>query len=120
MSDKYVSTVTLEINGKKVADFQSFTEKKIPLRKSVKLMGRTGTAKVTREYGALVDYVMPAGRPQFDFASVENGTLRAVYEDGPAVILTGVSCLEIGEGKASGDNEIVKTIDFMATGRREE
>jgi hypothetical protein len=117
---EYASEIVLEINGNKMADFKSVTEKKRAIRKVVKLMGGTGTAKVVPELGVLVDYVVPDNKTQFDFPAVKNGTLTITYESGARVIYTGVSTLEIGEAKADGDNEITKTIDFTATGRREE
>ncbi|MCX5785666.1 MAG: hypothetical protein NTX59_08245 [Elusimicrobia bacterium] len=117
---EYASAIVLEINGKKIDDFKSVTEKKRTIRKVVKLMGGIGTANVTPELGATVEYVVPDSKTQFDFDSVKNGTLTITYESGARVIYTGITTLEIGEAKADGENEINRTIDFAATGRRPE
>jgi hypothetical protein len=122
MSSKaYVTEATLEINGQKISDFKGVSEKPRRLRKQVKLMGgKLGHGRLTAEYGVTLDYVVPAAPAVFDFAAVEDGTLTLVYEGGRRVIYTGVSTLEIGEAKTDGENELVQTIDFGATGRREE
>jgi len=117
---KYASTIVLEVNGQKLEDFKKFKEKPIKHRKQVDLMGTTGAANVTSRFGFSLDYVIPDASTRFPFPDVENGTATITYESGAKVIYTGVTMLEEGEADHDGENEITKTIDFMATGRREE
>jgi hypothetical protein len=117
--DEYITSVILEINGKKITDFKSVSEDARVLRKTVPLMGKTGKAAVTPRHGLSLEYVIPAKRAEFDFASVDNCTVTFVKETG-RVIFTGVSTLEIGETKYDGENESTRMIKFVADARREE
>ena len=117
MSEEYVSQVLLEINGKSITDFKSISEDALVLRKRVKLMNKTGSMRVTPEYGVKVNYVIPKTNPEFDFELVVGGTLTIDYENGTRRKYTGVSTLEIGEVTYDGDNEAVKTITLSAQKR---
>ena len=56
---EYVTRCLLEVNGKDIEDFKSFTENEVELHKAVKLMNTTGVAGVTPHYGCKVEYVVP-------------------------------------------------------------
>lgn len=117
---EYVNRCTLEVNGQSIDDFKAVTEKKRTIAKPVKLMNKQGTAGVTPEYGAMVDYVVPQDTSEFDFDAVKDGTLVIEYENGKRIRYSEVRTLEIGEAKIDGDNELVKAIDLFASGRKEE
>lgn len=114
---EYASRVLLEVNGQSIEDFQSVTEKEVEVRKKVKLMNKTGVIKATPEYNVDVDYVVPADKDEFDFESVENGTLTVDLDNGVRKTYTGVYCLKVGETKYDGDKEATRTIEFMAMKR---
>jgi thiamine pyrophosphokinase len=120
MATEYVSRVFLSINGQEVTDFKSVTEKAIELYKEVRLMNKTGAMSVKPRYGAQVEYVVPENAPEFNFFGVKDGTLTIELQNGKRITFTGVYPLTIGEVKYDGDNESVRTIDFMAAGRVEE
>lgn len=114
-----VSRVELTVNGKAIDDFKTCSEKEIELGKAVNLMNKTSRIKKLPRYGVSVEYVVPAGRREFNFKKVVDGTLVINQLDGVKIVFNGVSVLKIGELKYDEDNEATKTIDFMATGRVE-
>jgi len=114
---EYVNLVTLEVNGQSIDDFQSVTEKEVELRKEVRLVNKSGVVKITPRYGASVDYVVPKSGPEFDFESVEDGTLTIDLENGVRKQYTGVYTTKIGDAKYGEDKEVVRTIDFVAMKR---
>ena len=116
---EYCSKVTLEVNGKTITDFKSFTEKEVQYYKQVSLMNKTGHMAVTPRHAVSVEYVKPTSG-EFDWASVKSGRLSVEYENGQRVTYTGVYILTKGEEKTDGDNEITRTIDLGAEGRFEE
>lgn len=116
MSD-YVTKITLAINGEEITDFKSVTEKEYELRKQVKLMNKTGFINVTPQFGVDVEYVVPENAPEYDFSSVEGGTLILTFGNGEITTYTGVCTLKIGATKYDGDNEATRTIELAATGR---
>lgn len=116
---EYVNQVTLEVNGQEITDFKTVTEGERELRKKIKLMNKTGFTRTVQDYTVQVEYVIPMDATEFDFESIENGTLTIDYENGKRVTYTGVSTMKIGEIKFDGDNEATKMIDFGATGRTE-
>ena len=118
--EAYITSVTLEINGQKLDDFNAFTEKERVFKKPVNLMNTTGTVKVKERTHFSLDYVIPANKPEFDFQSVEEGTVTIDYENGKRISFGEVNCLSIGEAKFDGDKEVVKTIEFVAGTRTEE
>lgn len=111
MSD-YISTVTLEVDGKEIDDFKAFTDNEQELHKPVNLMNKTGFMKTTPRPGCKVDYVVPE-EGEFDWA-VKDGRLSVEFENGTRFTYTGVYTLKIGEAKVDGDNEVVRTIDLGA------
>lgn len=111
---EYVSRVGLTINGQEITDFKSVELKEVTLRKPVNLVRKTGHFNITPRYGATVEYVIPKDAPEFDFESVEGGTLTIDYENGKRTTLTGVSTLSVGAAKFDGDNEATKSIDLLA------
>ncbi|MFH1028484.1 MAG: hypothetical protein V1791_10825 [Pseudomonadota bacterium] len=116
---EYVAKVSLEVNGQEITDFKAVSEGGRTLRKQVPLMNKTGHTNVTQRYTASVDYVVPSDAPEFDFDSVEGGTLTIDKGNGSRVTYGGVCTLEVGETKYDGDNEAVKTISLSAETRTE-
>lgn len=114
---EYVSRVALEVNGQTIEDFNSVSEGRYELRKQVRLMNKTGHVNTIARYTAEVEYVIPFDSAEFDFDSVENGTLTIDYLNGKRVTYTGVCTLEVGQAKHDGEKESTKTIQFGAEGR---
>jgi hypothetical protein len=115
---EYVSKVLLEVDGQNIDDFESVSEGEVEHRKVVELANTTGSADVTPRYNVSVGYVIPKGRPEFDFKNVKAGTLTIDRMDGIRITFTGVSCLKVGEA-LYGKEEVIRNIDLMATGRTE-
>lgn len=118
--EAYISKVSLEINGELEEDFNAFTEKERVNKKTVNLMNKTGTIKVTKRYFFSLDYVVPANKPERDFEGIEEGTVTIDYENGKRISYGGVNQLSTGEAKYGDDNEVVKSIEFVAETRTEE
>ena len=117
---EYVNRCTLAVNGQSIDDFKSFTDNERELRKSVNLMNKTGHCRVTERPGCKLDYVVPMDADEFNFEEVEGGTLTVEYENGTRITFSGVSTAKIGEAKIDGENEVVRTIEFIAEGRAKE
>ena len=118
--ETYISSITLEVNGASLVDFNSFTEKERVFKKPVNLMNTTGTLKVKPRHFFDIDYVVPADKTEFDFTQVEEGTVTIDYENGKRISFGQVNCLSIGEAKYDGDKEVTKQISFVAGIRTEE
>ncbi|MDP2167986.1 MAG: hypothetical protein Q8J64_06620 [Thermodesulfovibrionales bacterium] len=116
---KYVSKVTLSVNGAEVTDFKSFTVKEKEPRKQINLMNKTGHIKMMVRHSFSLDYVVPSGT-KFNFEDVEDGTVLVEREDGSKIIFGGVATLKVGEEKYDGENEVVQTIEFGAEKRVDE
>ncbi len=116
---EYVEKVTLEINGQEITDFTTVEEKDVELRGQVNLMNKTGYTNKTPRYGVNVDYVVPADAPEFDFASVQGGTLTIDKGNGVRVTYTGVFTMKIGATKY-GEKEATRTIELGAENRVED
>lgn len=116
---EYVAKATLEVNGQLVDDINSVTEKKVEVRKAVKLMNKVGVFSVTPQYGVQAEYVIPKDAPEFDWEGVANGTLTIDKENGKRLTFTGVYTLEVGDVKFDGEKEAVRTIELIAMGRVE-
>ncbi len=116
---EYVSTVTLEVNGQKITDFKTVTEKEVELHKAVNLMNHTGVMSTTPRYGVEVDYVIPKGVAEFDWRTLKDGTLTIDHQDGRRVTFSGVYPGKIGAAKYDSENEVVRTIDLVAVDRKE-
>ena len=113
--DQYVSRILLVVNGQQIDDFDKCTEKEVESRRTVKLARKTGFVNVTKRYEMTVDYCIPATSPEFDFESVENGTLIFDYENGTTYTFHGVTFLKAGEiTYGDGDNPAKRTIEFGA------
>ena len=118
---EYVSKIELEINGKRIEDFDSVEEPETDIYKSVKLMGKTGHTKVTERFeGLTVDYVIPSDGPAFDFRTVADGTLTIDRLNGVRVTYGGLYTIKVGKVKYDGDNVAKQTIEFSADSRTEE
>lgn len=116
---EYVSKVLLEVNGKQVDDFNKITEPDVEYRGEVKLMNKTGFTSKTPRYSPIkVEYVVPKDGPEFDFSSIQDGTLTIDYDNGTRRTYTGVSCLKVG-GESYGEDgkETIRNIELMATDR---
>jgi len=117
---KYVSKVTLDVNGSVIDDIKTVTEKEFELNKQVNLMGKTGHMSVTPRYAFDFDYVVPEDTTPRDFSNLSNGRLSIEFEGGERITYTGVYVLKIGDKKIDGENETVQTISVGAEGRVEE
>ena len=115
--EAYITTITLEIDGELLEDFNSFTEKGRVKKKLVKLMNGHGTTKVTASNLFSLDYVIPADKTEFDFDGLEDATVTVDYENGTRISFGGCEVLSIGEAKFDGDKEVTKNIEFAATTR---
>jgi hypothetical protein len=116
----YATQITLNINGEQINDFNAFTEKERVFKKTVNLMNSTGILSVFQRHHFSLEYVVPANKPEFDFESVSEGTVKIVYENGRSVSFGEVHCLSIGDSKFDGDKEVTKNIEFSAHSRTEE
>lgn len=116
---EYVNRVTLDVNGKTIEDFKTFTENERELYRQVKLMNTTGHMKTTPRYGCKVDYVVPAENP-FDWEGVAGGRLTVEYDSGMRITFTDVYTLKIGETKTDGENDVVQSIELGAGERTKE
>jgi hypothetical protein len=114
---EYVLAVLLEVNGRNIDDFNEVSEGEIEVSKQVNLMNKTGFGRMTARYTVEVGYVVPADKPEFDFESVQDGTLTIDKQNGVRITYTGVHTLTIGATKYDGANEAVRTITLGATGR---
>ncbi len=83
-------------------------------------MNKTGFANVTQRPTVQVDYIIPKSAPEFDFDSVEDGTLTIDYDNGTRITYGGICTDKIGSVKYDEDNDAVKQIDFIVTGGRVE
>ena len=111
--DDYVSSVTLIVNGQQISDIKAVTEKEITGRQQVNLMGKTGKKNVTKRYGVMVDYVVPASGVEFDWMGVENGTLIVTYESGRKKTFPECSTLKVGQVKYDEEADPVREIDLL-------
>jgi hypothetical protein len=118
--EEYLTSITYEVNGQQLEDFNAFTEKERVFKKTVNLMNTTGIIKVKGRHHFSLDYVVPATRPEFNFEGVEDGTVTIAAENGSRISFGQVSCLSVGEAKYDGDKEVTKTIEFVAGTRNEE
>jgi hypothetical protein len=122
MADEYVSQVTLEVNGEEITDFDKVKEPERALREPIQLMGKTGFVTVTPQYiNGTISYVIPRGVTEFDFDSVEDGTLTIDKGDGARVTYTGVFVAKIEEPEFDETGKkATRKITWAATGRTEE
>ncbi|GFO67880.1 hypothetical protein GMLC_14590 [Geomonas limicola] len=114
-----VSRVRLVIDGEEETRFKAIEESDEELAKRIKLMHGSEAMAVPPEYGVKLTYVIPDGDDgeERDFRGIKNGTLILEYPSGRMTVYTGVSTLKIGGAKFDGDNEAVREIELMATGR---
>lgn len=119
MADEYVIKCTLDVNGESVTDFKGIREGEVELRKQINLMNKTGFAVTTPRYTVGVDYAVPSAA-EFDWESVENGTLVIEYEGGRRRRYAGVCTLSIGEATLDNENELVRAVQLGASGRTDE
>jgi len=117
---EYIMRCTLEVNGQVIEDFKSVADKELEVHVPVNLMNTTGVAKKTARYGVTVDYVVPLDTPEFDWEEVVNGTLTMEFENGKRTTYQGVYVQKVGEMKVDGENETVRAIELLATGRVKE
>lgn len=117
---EYITRCVLNVNGQQIDDFKAVTPKEIERHKAVNLMNKTGVARMTPRYAVDVDYVVPEDAPAFDWSEVANGTLSIEFENGQRTTYTGVYIAKEGEQKVDGENELVQTIELIATGRVKE
>ena len=116
---QYVTRAFLSVDGKAVADFSAVKESEVELRMQVPLMHKTGFARKTPRYGLEVTYQVPEG-PEFDWETLEEGTLIIEHENGARTLYTGVSTLRVGERNRDGETAMQQVITLGATGRTKE
>jgi len=115
---KYVSSVGLEINGELIDDFAEISEPEVEYGKPVDLMNKTGHLDTTPRYRPLkLKYVVPADKPEFDFTTVQDGTLTIVYKNGTRRRYTGVYVNKIGNETYKDGSETVRDIELSAEDR---
>lgn len=119
MPKKYVSKIRLEMNGTEITDFASFKEGKDERRKAVNLMNGTGVIDTTPRLTVSLDYIIPSGEKEFDFAGVVGGTITADHGDGTRIIFTGATFLDSGEVTYNADKEAVRPINFHVDAKKE-
>ncbi len=120
MSEEYVTQALLEINGQSITEFKTVTEGERELYSPVKLMNRTGHGKKLERPTVKVDYVIPSDTPEFDFTTVQGGTLTIDRQNGTRIKYIGVYTTKIGEAHYDVEAEcVVKTIEFSASKRLE-
>jgi hypothetical protein len=117
---EYVSLVALEVNGVTIDDFASVQEGKVEVGQQVKLMNTTGFCRKIARYTLEVDYVIPSDSTEFDFTTVQNGTLTIDYLNGTRKTYGGVFTMDIGEAKYDGEKETHRMIGLMAVTRTTE
>ena len=117
---KYVSRVSLDVNGTIIDDIKSITEKEFELNKQVNLMNKTGHMSVAPRYSFEIEYVVPEDTTPYNFQNVSNGRLSIEFEGGERVTYTGVYTLTVGDRKVDGENETTQAITVGAEGRIEE
>lgn len=114
-----VSLISLEVNGREITDWKNVKEGARVIRKQANLARKTAHFNVTPRLTVSVDAVIPSDSPEFDYASVADGTLTIDYLNGRRITYGGVSCLEVGETTFDGENEAVRPVTFGATSRSE-
>lgn len=116
---EYIGSIQLIVDGKTIDDFKSFKEGELIHRRRVDVMNGAGTAVAKPKYNLTVTYVIPKNPDNvFDFSGVSDGTLKVLDDEGNEIhSYTGVSCLSEGEQTMDGDNDSVRDIQLMATGR---
>jgi hypothetical protein len=119
--DEYRATLDyLEVNGQQMTDFRSVTPDGVKYRKTVNLMGKTGKASITKRYGFTIEYVVPAGKPRFNWEALDNMSIVWVYPDGKRDVYLGCSALEVDGGKIDGETEQVINVKIAADSMRPE
>lgn len=119
MPKKYVGTIRLEVNGVEITDFSNFKEGKDERRKAVNLMNSTGVINTTPRLTVSLDYIIPFGEPEFDFAAVEGGTITVDRLDGTRIMFTGATFLDSGDVTYGADKEAVRPINFHVDAKKE-
>ena len=118
---EYVTRVYLEVDGQNIDDIKSVSEPETEHFKAVNTMHGTGVAEMVVRYSPItVEYLIPETRSEFDWAGVRNGRLTIERTNGDRFTYTGVYPLKIGEAKADGENEMVRTIELCAMNKIEE
>lgn len=114
---RYVSRITLEVNGESISDFNSFSDMTKSRHVQVELMNKTGHAAITPRYQCTVDYVVPRDSAEFDWSDVSNGTLTIEYENGNRTTWGGVYTLDEGDTSFDGTSAATRTITLGAESR---
>ena len=117
MANLYVTRCALSLNGVEITDFKSFTEITRETRKRVDLMYKTGSAQKTQRYEFELEYVKPKLTDEYNFENLEGASCVIEFDGGQQYIYSGVACMTIGDAKADMENEVVRTIHFVAEQR---
>ena len=115
---RYVSRITLLIDGKPLKDVKAFSEGAVKHASVVMTMDGQDTFDNTPGYTFNFDYVIPKVNPVRDWKSLLNGTkVQRIYTDGTRTTYTGVKLLDEGEEKTDQQSEVVRTISCAAQDR---
>jgi hypothetical protein len=115
-----IAVVTVEINGQDFDNFKEYSENARTVGVPVKYMDKRGTVKTTPLYGFSLDVVLDKNE-NYDFLEeIENATVTIDYKNGDKTIFLRCQTTEIGEGRATGEEEITYTVEFNAGDRKRE
>lgn len=112
--DEAISTVTLEVNGKKVTNFKSVTEKGVTHRRQIDLRRKTVFKQQQPRYGLTVEWCEIDGEPEVVWEDVQNGSLTIEYESGRRKTYPEVTCLSTGDLKDDDEGDPIRSIELLA------
>lgn len=114
MTQQYVSSVEIAVDGKKV-DAKNFKELAMSIRGMVKLMKKRGFVKKTPDIQLSFDYPLPVAN-EIDFAddAYENVPVVVAKDGGGTINYSGCFVMDISEATYDDENEAVKTITWGA------
>lgn len=114
MAKKYVSRVTVLINGAKQDHLKNFKAHAQDYRGSFKLIDGVGTYDTVKEHKFSLDYAIPKTGAKIDWSDIEDATIIVSLKGSKSIIYSGTDCLGRGEITLDGEKESVFTIEFAA------
>lgn len=114
MAKKYVSRVTVLIDGAKQDHLKNFKAHPQDYRGSFKLMDGMGTYDTVKEHKFALDYAIPKAGAKIDWSDIEDATVIVNLKGGKSMIFSGTDSLGRGEITVDGEKESVFTIEFAA------
>lgn len=112
---KYVGKIKgITIDGQKIQGVDNFKKKEITYREAIELMDETGVADVTARFAFSLG-VAVGEINNFDFASVEDGTLIGYKPGGGKIEATGIYMLKYGDEDYGGKGgAVIRDVEFIA------